>query len=59
MTVYVVVCDGKVSSNGYKTLQEAQKFCETRVGNPKKIDNGWRYKTENCLYVIQDIKIGG
>ena len=58
MIVYIVVCIGKISSDGYKTLQEAQKFCETRSGNPKKIDNGWRYKTENDIYVIQDIKVG-
>ena len=59
MIAYIVVCNGKISSNGYKTLQEAQKFCETRSGNPEKIDNGWRYKTENDLYEIQDIKIDG
>ena len=57
MIVYIVVCNGKISSDGYKTLQEAQKFCETRSGNPEKTDNGWRYRTENDLYQIQDIKI--
>ena len=57
MIIYIVVCNGKISNNGYKTLQEAQKFCETRAGNLEKIDNGWRYKTENDLYEIQDIKI--
>lgn len=57
MIAYIVVCDGKISSNGYKTLQEAQKFCETRSGNPKQISNGWRYKTENDLYEIQDIQV--
>lgn len=57
MIIYIVICNGKASSEGYKTLQEAQKFCETRSGNPEKTDNGWRYKTENDLYEIQDIKI--
>lgn len=57
MIIYIVVCNGKISNNGYKTLQEAQKFCEKRSGNPEKTDNGWRYKTENDLYQIQDIKI--
>ena len=57
MIIYIVVCNGKASSNGYKTLQEAQKFCEERAGNPKKIDNWWCYKTENDIYVIQDIKV--
>ena len=57
MIIYIVVCNGKTSSNGYKTLQEAQKFCEARDGIPKKIDNGWCYKTENDIYVIQDIKV--
>ena len=57
MIIYIVVCNGKISSNGYETLQEAQKFCETRAGNPKQIGNGWRYKTENDLYEIQDIQV--
>lgn len=57
MIVYIVVCNGKISSDGYKTLQEAQKFCETRAGSPKQTGNGWRYKTENDLYEIQDIQV--
>ena len=57
MIVYIVVCNGKISSDGYKTLQEEQKFCETREGNNKRRGNGWSDKTENDLYEIQDIQV--
>ena len=57
MIVYVVVCNGKLSSIGYKTFQEAQNFCEKRYGNPKKIDNGCKYENGNDLYVIQDVQV--
>lgn len=57
MIVYTVICNGKLSSEGYRTLEEAQKFCETRAGNPQKIGNGWRYENENNSYVIQDVRV--
>ena len=57
MIVYTIICNGKLSSEGYMTLEEAQKFCETRAGNPQKIGNGWRYESENNSYVIQDVRV--
>ena len=57
MIVYTIICNGKLSSEGYSTLEEAQKFCETRAGNPQKIGNGWRYENENNSYVIQDVRV--
>ena len=58
MIIYTVICNGKLSSEGYRTLEEAQRFCETRAGNPKSVGNGWRYESENDLYVIQDVRVG-
>ena len=57
MIVYTVVCNGKLSSEGYATLEQAQKFCETRAGNLHKIGNGWRYEGKNDCYVIQDMRV--
>lgn len=57
MMVYAVICNGKLSSDGYETLEQAQRFCETRAGSPQKTGNGWIYKNGNDLYVIQDIKV--
>ena len=39
------------------SVEEAQRFCETRAGNPQRIGNGWRYKSENNSYVIQDVRV--
>ena len=39
------------------TLEEAQRFCETRVGNPQRIGNSWKYENENNSYVIQDVRV--
>ena len=57
MIVYVVVCDGKLSSEGYATLEQAQRFCETRAENPQKTGNGWRYESVSNSYVIQDVRV--
>lgn len=57
MNIYIIVCNGKVSSEAYRTLEEAQKFCETRAGNLQKTGNGWRYENENNSYVIQDVRV--
>ena len=43
MIVYVVLCNGKLSSEGYKTLKEAQKFCKSRGAKKQENGNGWLY----------------
>lgn len=51
MNVYIVVCNGKVSSEAYRTLEEAQKFCESRGAKPKEFGNGWIYQDElSCRF---------
>ena len=59
MNVYVVLCNGKLSSEGYETLKQAQKFCESRGAKPKEFDNGWIYQDElNCIfYQITDVQV--
>lgn len=57
MNIYIVLCNGKVSSEAYRTLEEAQKFCETRNEIKQKIGNGWRYEGECNSYVIQEVMV--
>ena len=59
VTVYVVLCNGRVSSEGYKTLKKAQLFCKKRGAVSKQNGNGWIYQDElNCLfYQIIDITV--
>ena len=57
MNVYVVLCNGKLSSEGYETLEQAQKFCESRGAIKKENGNGWLYE-DNChLYQITDVQV--
>ena len=39
MKIYIVECDGKVSSLGYKTSQEATRFLNERTKN--ELSNGY------------------
>ena len=57
MNIYIVICNGKVSSEAYRTLEEAQRFCETRNEIKQKIGNGWRYEGECNSYVIQEVQV--
>ena len=57
MNIYIVICNGKVSSEAYRTLEEAQRFCETRTEIKQKIGNGWRYEGECNSYVIQEVQV--
>jgi hypothetical protein len=59
MNIYIVICNGKVSSEAYRTVEEAQKFCESRGAKPKEFGNGWIYQDElNCrLYQITDVQV--
>ena len=66
MKAYIVYIeyqnDGEVriSSRGYKTLENAKQYVETRPDNPIPLYNGaWRYYTEDGKkrYYITDIDI--
>ena len=55
MNVYIVVCNGNVSSEAYRTLEEAQKFCEGRCGTFK--ENNWKYSDGENVYIITDVQV--
>ena len=55
MNVYLVVCNGKISSEAYRTLKEAEAFCESRYGTFKETD--WRYSDGENVYVIIDVQV--
>ena len=55
MNIYIVVCNGKVSSEAYRTLEEAQKFCESRCGTFK--ENNWKYLDGENVYIITDVQV--
>lgn len=57
MNVYVVLCNGKLSSEGYETLEQAQKFCESRGATKNENGNGWLYEDNCYLYQITDVQV--
>lgn len=57
MIVYVVLCNGKLSSEGYRTLKEAEAFCESR--GAKKVINRWLFTDDDNIYQIMDISVRG
>lgn len=49
----------KISQEGYTSLEAAQRYIETRAGNPGKVSN-WYYQTEHFEeYYIHDARIIG
>ena len=55
MNIYLVMYNGKVSSEAYRTLEEAQNFCESRYGTFKETD--WRYSDGENVYIITDVQV--
>ena len=55
MNIYVVLCNGKLSSEGYETLKQAQKFCESR--GAKKVINRWLFTDNDDVYQITDVQV--
>ena len=55
MRVYLVVCNGKISSEAYSTLEQAQGFCERR--GAKQDVSAWVYTTEEDVYMITDVQV--
>lgn len=55
MRVYLVVCNGKISSEAYTTLDKAQKFCESR--GAKQDINDWVYTDDVNVYMITDVQV--
>lgn len=62
MTVFIVevipeASLGRVSSEGYRTLAEAQAFVESRSGNPKKVSEHYYRDDDYTDYCIYEVKI--
>ena len=55
MRVYLVVCNGKISSEAYYTLEQAQEFCERR--GAKQDVSAWVYTTDEDVYMITDVQV--
>ena len=55
MKVYLVVCNGKISSEAYYTLEQAQEFCESR--GAKQDVSAWVYTTDEDVYMITDVQV--
>ena len=55
MNIYIVICNGKISSEAYRTLKEAQSFCESRYGIFKETD--WKYTDGKNIYIITDVQL--
>ena len=55
MNVYIVICNGKVSSEAYRTLKEAEAFCESR--GAKKVINRWLFTDNDDVYQITDVQV--
>ena len=55
MRVYLVVCNGKVSSEAYSTLEQAQEFCERR--GAKQDVSAWVYTNDEDVYIITDVQV--
>ena len=59
MTAYIVTVNGKVSSEAYKTLEEAQKFIMSRTGIANIIQDNYlvAQDTNDNLYEIHDVRV--
>lgn len=59
MLVYIVTVNGKVSSEAYKTLEEAQKFIMSRTGIANIIHDNYliAQDTNDNLYEIHDVRV--
>ena len=59
-SVFIILYNGSVSSEGYNTIEKAIKFMEDRTGTPQKISNinSWAYiDKEGNVYMIKEINI--
>lgn len=55
MEFYVVDYNGKVSSEGYCTFEEASAFCEGQSALPT--NNPWVYQLGDDIYTITVVRV--
>lgn len=58
-TIYIVTVNGKVSSEAYNTLEEAQKFIISRTGIANIIQDNYLVAedTDDNRYEIHDVRV--
>ena len=57
-SVFIVLYNGSVSSEGYDTVEKAIKFIESRTGKPKPDLFKWIWLDENNnIYQIKEISV--
>ena len=57
-SVFIVLYNGSVSSEGYDAVEKAIKFIESRTGNPNPDLFKWIWLDEdNNIYQIKEISI--
>ncbi len=59
MTIYIVTVNGKISSEAYRTLEEAQKFIISRTGIANIIRENYLIAedTNDNRYEIHDVRV--
>lgn len=63
MKVYIVEVvenssqTSKISQDGFKSFEDAQKWCRSRTHVQVEENNGWKFIAEDYEYVIHDILI--
>ena len=62
MRIYLVICNGRVSSEGYKTIEQAREFINTRyysrlIWNKERTIATAITKHGCATYKITDIKV--
>ena len=61
-SVFIILYNGSVSSEGYDTIEKAIKFVEDRAGKPQIISNSytsaWAYvDKDGNIYSVKEINI--
>lgn len=60
--IYVVMVESllsgnvKVSQEGYSTLEAAQRFCESRSNDIRRVSR-YEYKDRNYIYTISSVSV--
>lgn len=56
MKIYLVICNGKISSEAYTTLKGAREFCVSR-GAFESRSNSWVFRKGEDVYQIIDVQV--
>ena len=57
MYIYVVTYNDKVSSEGYKTVEDAIKFIKNKGYNLLQLSDWWYEDSKGNTYKIHDVRV--